>query len=633
MHSALRSALAVALACSLLPIAARAQVQLAQAPDLADLSLEELSNLRVVTATLRPARLSDTPASVYVITNEEIRHSGARSLMEALRLAPNLEVAQVSATNWAISARGFQNVITNKLLVLLDGRTLYTTVLSGVLWDAQDVMLEDVDRIEVISGPGAALYGANAFTGVINIITKSARDTQGPLVSAAGSRIDQVYSVRYGAPLGDGAYRGYAMHIERDNLRPEASHVVDRMVKDQVGFRGDFGPWDAGITLQGDAYHAKVDGNGAPDVTLDGANLLARWRSELPGGSRLRVRAYYDHTRRDDPAGFIDRVDTFDVDLRDNLPAFGAHRVSVGAGYRYALDSTSPSGVLRFIPDERRLRWASVEVQDEIALASDLSLIAGVRGQTDVYIDPVVLPDLRLSWKPREDHLLWIAASAVARTPGRVDRDFFYPSTPPFLIRGGPNFDSETGRTYEIGYRGSPASSLNVSATVFYTQLDDLRGGRLAPDGAGFVIANAVEGHTSGIEAWAMWQAMQRWRLMAGILELHQDLRDKNGSGDLTGPASLGNDPRHTVKLRSSYHASDSLDLDVDWRYVSSLAYLPSVPAYTATDVRATWRVNHHVELGLAVSNLFDRRHVEFDEHGAPAEIPRSTWVQVRCYF
>src|SRR6185437_1084027 len=254
---------------------------------------------------------------------------------EALRLAPNLEVAQVSATSWAISARGFQNVITNKLLVLLDGRTLYTTVLSGVLWDAQDVMLEDVDRIEVISGPGAALYGANAFTGVINIITKSARDTQGALVSAGASRFDRTYSARYGAPVGDGAYRGYVMHIERDNLRPEASHVVDHMAKDQVGFRSDFGPADSGLTFQGDAYHAKVDGNGAPAATLDGANLLGRWVTELAGGSRVRAQAYYDHTWRNDPSGFIDRVDTFDVDLRDNLPAYGAHRISFGAGYRY----------------------------------------------------------------------------------------------------------------------------------------------------------------------------------------------------------------------------------------------------------------------------------------------------------
>lgn len=630
MPSALRTGLAIGLACAL-PLASRAQV-LAQAPNLADLTLEQLSDLRVTTAALRPERLSDTPATVYVITSEDIRRSGARSLMEALRLAPNLEVAQVSATTWAIAARGFQNVINNKLLVLLDGRTLYTTVLSGVLWDAQDVMLEDVDRIEVISGPGAALYGANAFTGVINIITKSARDTRGALVSAGGSDIDRTYSVRYGAPLGDGAYRGYAMHIERDDLRPEASHVVDHMVKDQLGFRTDFGPEDRAFTLQGDAYHAKVDGNGAPDVTLDGANLLGRWIGELAGGSRVRAQAYYDHTRRDDPSAFVDRVDTFDADVRDNLPDYGPHRISFGAGYRYAVDSTTPTPIVRFIPEDQRLHWASAEVQDDIELARNVSLIAGVRGQTDVYVNPVVLPDIRLAWKPAPEHLLWVAASEVARTPGRVDRDFYVPGNPPFLIRGGPDFESETGRTYEIGYRGSPVPSLNVSATVFYTRLYDLRGGEPAP-GGGFFIANAVEGRTSGIEAWAMWQATGRWRLMAGLLELDQDLRDKNGSGDLSGPAALGNDPRHTVKARSSYHLSKAIDFDVDWRYVSSLAYLTTVPSYTATDVRVAWRPTRGLELSVAVSNLFDKEHVEFDEHGFPTQIPRSTYARVRWYF
>ena len=226
----------------LLPAVGSAQMLLAQAPALADLSLEELGNLRVTTAALRPERYSDTPASIYVITNEEIRHSGVTSLPEALRLAPNLEVAQVSATSYAISARGFQNVITNKLLVLLDGRTLYTTVLSGVLWDAQDVLLDDVDRIEVISGPGAALYGANAFGGVINIITKSSKATEGALVSLGGSNIERNVNARAGGKLGTtGSYRLYGMHIERDSLRPPQGHVADDMDKNQVGFRSEFG--------------------------------------------------------------------------------------------------------------------------------------------------------------------------------------------------------------------------------------------------------------------------------------------------------------------------------------------------------------------------------------------------------
>src|SRR3954469_5891476 len=220
---------------------ASAGAQAQQATDLADLSLEELGNLRVTSATLRPERFSDVAASIYVITNDEIRRAGATSLPEALRLAPNLEVSRVSGTTWAITARGFQNVITNKLLVLLDGRALYTSSLSGVLWDAQDVMLEDIDRIEVISGPGGALFGANAFTGVINIISKDARATQGAVAVAGAGRINRDFSARYGAPLGDhGAWRVYAMHTDRDNLRPAESAVADLLDKNTIGFRADY---------------------------------------------------------------------------------------------------------------------------------------------------------------------------------------------------------------------------------------------------------------------------------------------------------------------------------------------------------------------------------------------------------
>src|SRR6185312_11923424 len=335
MSPAPRLRIVVALAC-VLASAAHAQI-LAQAPDLADLTLEQLGALHVTTAALRPERLSDAPASVYVITEEDIRRSGARSLMEALRLAPNLEVAQVSATSWAISARGFQNVITNKLLVLLDGRTLYTTVLSGVLWDAQDVLLDDVDRIEVISGPGAALYGANAFGGVINIITKSSKATEGALVTLGGSSIERNVNARAGGKLGTtGSYRLYGMHIERDSLRPPQGHVADDMDKNQVGFRSEFGTPENAFTLQGDAYEARITGNAVPDVKLNGANVLGRWTTTLAGGSHVAAQAYYDHTWRNDPATFKDRVDTYDIELQDDLPAYGAHRISFGAGYRYA---------------------------------------------------------------------------------------------------------------------------------------------------------------------------------------------------------------------------------------------------------------------------------------------------------
>ena len=601
--------------------------------NLADLSLEELGNLRVTTVSLRPERLEDAPASLYVITNEDIRRSGATSLAEALRLAPNLEVARVSGSTYAVSARGFLNVITNKLLVLVDGRMLYTTILSGVLWDAQDVMLEDVDRIEVISGPGAALYGANAFVGVINVITRSARDTTGTVMVAGTGRLEHNVAVRHGTQLGTGDFRVYAMHIERDNLRPARSGVADDTDKDQAGFRFDSGDEARGaFTLQGDAYRATISGNRAPEIKLEGANLVARWSRALAGGSRFRLQAYYDHTSREDPVGFTDRLEMFDVEAQHDLSTMGMHRISYGVGYRYARDNTTPTPIVHFSPEDRNLNWATLFAQDEISLRRDVTLTAGAKVQTNPYASADVMPDLRLDWKPMDNQLAWIAASRVARTPGRIDRDFVYPGSPPFIIRGGPDFKSETGNVFEAGYRAQPRRWLTFSVAAFYAQLHDLRGGRIASDGAA-VISNEAEGDTTGIEAWAIAQPTQRWRLTFGLLELRQRLRPKPGSVDFAAPASLGNDPRHTLKARSAYRVTDRIDLDLSWRYVSRLSYLTTVPGYQEADARIAWRLDENVELAVLGSNLLHRTHVEFDEHGLPAMIPRAAYFQARIRF
>jgi iron complex outermembrane receptor protein len=618
----------------LLPLLGSAQEKMA-ANNIADLSLEELGNLRVTTVSLRPERLEDAPASIFVITSDDIRRSGVTSLPEALRLAPNLEVARVSATTYAISARGFLIVITNKLLVLLDGRMLYTTVLSGVLWDAQDVMLDDVDRIEVISGPGAALYGANAFVGVINVITKSARETRGLQATAGAGRIERNAAIRYGGDMGSGgAWRGYVMHIERDNLRPFASGIADDMRKDLFGFRMDLGDErSSAYTLQGDAYAAKVDGNGAPDVKLSGANLLGRWSHVLSGGSQWRLTAYYDRTRRDDPKTFIDRVDTFDVEAQHDLAPMGAHRISYGAGYRHSNSDTTPNAVVRFIPEDRRLNWTTVFAQDQVSLGHNVTLTAGAKVQTNPYVDAEFMPDLRLDWKPASgNQLVWGAASRVARTPGRIDREFNFPGTAPFLIRGGPDFQSETGTVYEIGYRAQPAPWLDLRIVGFYSELKDLRGGRITPGGFA-IISNEAEGETSGIEAWAVMQPHSRWRLMLGLLELQQDLRPKAGSLDTGAPAALGNDPRHTFKARSYYRVSDTIDFDLSYRYVSALRYLTTVPGYHELDARLAWRIHDRFELALVGTSLLHASHFEFDEHGFPAPIPRAGYVQVRASF
>ena len=606
---------------------------LAQANVLADMSLEELGNLKVTTAALRPERYFETPASVFVITNEDIRRSGVTSLPEALRLAPNLEVARVGAATYAISARGFQNVITNKMLVLIDGRTLYTAVLSGVLWDAQDVMLDDVERIEVISGPGAALEGANAFSGVINIITYNAGKTQGNALVAGGGRLFRDAAIRHGGSFGNnGTYRVYAMHLERDAIRPPSSGVADEFTKNQAGFRIDMGTETRGVTLQGDAYRGKHEGFGAPNAEVSGANLVLRATHELAGGGRIRAHLNYDHTRRDDPTTFRDRLDTIDFEGQHDLATRGAHQISWGAGYRYARDDTTPTAIVRFIPEDRNLHWTSVFAQDRITLSPSLSLTVGAKLQSTVYVDPEFMPDVRLAWMPRPTHLFWAAASRAARTPGRIDRDFFLPADPPFVIRGSPDFQSETGRMFEVGHRSQPNKRVTYSITAFLNELDGLRSGRPAPGGGSF-ISNEVEGRTTGLEAWAMYQASDRWRVMLGLLELRQNLRAKDGSGSLNGPRNLGNDPRHSVKLRVSYRFSDALDLNVDSRYVSALAYLATVPGYNATDVRLAWRMNKQLELSMSIRDLFHRDHVEFDEHGAPARIPRNAYFQARWYF
>jgi len=411
--------------------------------------------------------------------------------------------------------------------------------------------------------------------------------------------------------------------------------VADQMSKNGAGFRADFGWGRDHLQVQGDVYDAKVTGNGAEQIRLKGGNVLAAWSRDLGNESRLSLRTYYDYADRHDPATFIDRLGTFDVEGQFDLRPFDRHKVSVGAGYRRANDDTDPTAVVKFIPESRNLTWLSAFAQDEMALTSQVSLTVGARAQSNNFGRNPILPDLRLAWKPGGQQIAWLAASRVARIPGRVDHDFFYPgSGPPFIIQGGGNFQSEVGNVYEVGYRAMPSPRMALSVAVFHQDLDKLRGGSLAPSGGGVVISNEAEGRTNGLEAWALVQATDRWRLMAGWLEIDQRLRPRPGSLDAAAPASLGNDPRHSVKLRSSYRLSDAVDFDLDWRYVSKLSYLQTVPAYNATDLRIAWSPSRHVELSLSGSDVFHRDgHVEFDEHGFPARIPRAAYVQLRWTF
>ena len=576
----------------------------------------------------RAERLQDAAASIFVITADDIRRSGVSSLPEALRLAPNLQVARVSANSYAISARGFNNAIGNKLLVLIDGRTVYTPLFSGVFWDSQDVMLEDVERIEVISGPGATLWGANAVNGVINVITRPAADTQGALLAAGGGNQTKGGAARYGGEMSSGGhYRVYGQYFDRANTEhANGTSVFDDWNSGRIGFRADWGGAARGFTLQGDAYRGELDQAAPGTQRISGVNLLARWNRQLSADSSLRVQAYYDRTERTQPGSFAEHLDIFDLEFQHALRPAASHHLLWGGGYRYAFDRVDNSAGLAFLPADRNLRWANVFVQDEIALASNLDLTLGVKAESNVYNGVDWLPNARLAWKAAANHLLWGSASRAVRAPSRLDRDLFAPANPPFALAGGPNFQSEISKVFELGYRSQPTSTISYSITAFRHIYDRLRSIEPAP-GGGLVIDNKIDGTGAGVEAWGSYQATQTWRLSAGVLELRQRLALKPGSLSPQGIAAEGNDPKHQWMLRSSLNLGRAYELDMTVRHVSALPS-PLVPAYTAFDARLGWRVSRDFELSLTGQNLFGPAHIEFGNPATASLVERSVFLK-----
>ena len=588
------------------------------AANLLDLSLEQLSNIVVSTVSGRPEPLAHAPASIYVISAEDIRRSGALSLPEALRLAPNLHVARPDANQYAISARGFNSVLANKLLVLIDGRTVYSPLFSGTFWEAQDLLLEDIERIEVISGPGATLWGANAVNGVINVITRSAADTQGVLATAGAGHLQREAAVRYGGGAVGGHYRAYAKAVRRDTTTlPGGTPIRDYADHAQVGFRADWGRPAEGFTLQGDAYGGQL---GPIERDIAGVNLLGRWTRDLGQGAGLRVQAYYDATSRHHTAIFKEHLDTYDLELQHGLAPLGRHRLLWGFGLRHYRDKVQnyPASGIAFIPPDRNLDRNHVFVQDEIALSESLDLTLGAKAESNTYSGTEFLPSARLGWRLSPQHLVWTALSRAVRAPSRIDREFFQGP-----LIGGPDFESEVSDVFELGYRGQPSARVSLSVTGFYHDHDGLRSVALAP--GGFVVANDREGRTSGVEAWGSWRPVDWARFSAGFVRLHQALRVVPGAVDFA-PSEAARDPEGWWKLRAAFDLGRTGELDFMLRHVGDLPD-GSVRDYTAMDVRLAWRAARGVELSLLVQNLLDRRHVEW----APgAALERGAHLRVR---
>ena len=637
MQAVFREYARAAFAGSLALAASAVQAALiADIKDLEKLSLEELTNITVTSVSRRAERLSDAAASVFVITGEDIRRSGATTLPEVLRLAPNLQVARADANQYAITARGFNNTLANKLLVMIDGRTVYSPLFSGVFWEAQHVMLEDVERIEVISGPGATQWGANAVNGVINVISKRAMHTQGTLVSAGGGSREWAGAARQGGPIGkDGHYRIYGMGFQRNNSHLEGgTPVLDGSETGQAGFRAGFGTGASILVVQADAYRQNIEQAIGGTRDLAGANLLTRWTKSGAGNSQLHFQAYYDRTERTQPGSIREMLDTYDLELHYGFDASRAHRLLVGTGYRHQrddLENLTPA--FSFIPASTDLHRGYVFVQDEIALATTLALTLGVKLENNNYSGWETLPSARLAWKVAPSHLLWTAISRAVRAPARIDRDFFVPAPgfplPPGLpapLVGGPNFESEIVNVFEVGYRAQPQAALSYSVSLFYNDYDHLRSIELTP--AGLVFANRMEGSAHGIEAWGSYRVSADWRLTAGGTYLKQDLGFEPGATGFGGTASAGNDPRHWWQVGSSYNLTPRHELDVRVRRTGSLPS-PLVPSYTAVDMRAGWKVTREADLSLTYTNLLDPGHPEWGAPGARVENERAWFLKL----
>ncbi|HEU0099925.1 MAG TPA: TonB-dependent receptor [Allosphingosinicella sp.] len=596
--------------------------------DLRDLSIEQLAQIEVRSASKQAEPIGRAPTSIFVVTGGDIAGSAATSLPEALRLAPNLEVQQLDARQFAVTSRGFNGAeSSNKLLVLIDGRSVYTTLHSGVFWELHSPLLEDVAQIEVISGPGGTLYGPNAVNGVVSVATRDSRETLGGLVRATAGPRERTLGLRYGIGLGDGgAVRVYANGLERDDLPAgPAPDSNDSFSGWQAGFRADLGGSADHFTVQGDIFNTDIDT--LPGDGDRGHNLLARWTHGFAKERSVQVQAYYDEYRRHSLL-VTDALQTFDAEAQLNA-RLGAHDFVLGGGIRTTRDNfINNLNGFHLEPQSRRLWIANAFAQDRIALDAKLDLIAGIKLERSSFSGVQLLPNLRLAWRPSGRATLWGAVSRAVRTPSRIDRQLvFLP-----LLAEATDFESEKLIAFEAGYRGRPAASTTLSVSLFYNLYDDIRTTEFTGNPLPIRLRNSLEGRTYGAEAWLTQQLSDRWRLRLGAAALNKDFRLKNGAVDLANRASLGADPDYQVMARSHMDLTDRLQLDIGLRGVDDLG-AGATGGYVEADARLAWRLSEPIELYAAGNNLLHKSHVESNDATRAQSVERSVYLGTRLRF
>ncbi len=610
--------------------------------ELKKLSLEQLADVEITSASRRPEPISQASSAIDAVTAEEIYRFGATNIPDALRLASGMEVAQIDGHTWAISARGFNIATANKMQVLMDGRSLYTPLFSGVFWDVQRTFLPDVEQIEVVRGPGATLWGANAVNGVINIRSKSARDTQGFLLDSNGGNEEGYVGVRYGGRIGaDTYYRAYVMHQETDGLTLSGGgDAQDETHFTQGGFRVDstLGRDDS-LTIQGDGYAGTFGQLNAPDIDVDGGNIIGRWTHQLGVDSSISLQTYYDRTHRLIPNVFEEHRNTFDLELEGRF-VLGQHDIIYGANYRLSADEIGNLGPqLAFIPDEETIHLVSGYVQDEWHIIPRKFYVAlGSKFEYNSFSGFEFQPSGRLAWTPTATQTLWGAISRAVRTPTRIDQNLVAPnpstSLPPILL-GNPDFESEELIAYELGYRIQPVATLSLQFNGYYNDYTNLRS--VEPVGAApfpVLLGNKLEGETYGGSAMVQWRVTDWWKVDGSVNVLHEHFHLKSGSRDTTNGSGEANDPDYWFNIRSSLDLPWHLQFDSVLRYVDNLPN-PATPSYFALDLRLGWSPTKNLELGVVGRNLLDPHHPEFA--GTPTsptrEVDRSVFATVRWKY
>ena len=644
--------------------------------DFTELSIEELANIEVTSVSRKPQKLSHAATAIFVITGDEIRRSGVTSIPEALRMAPGIQVARISSNKWAITSRGFNSRYANKLLVQMDGRTLYSPLFSGVFWESHDTLLEDIDRIEVIRGPGGSLWGSNAVNGIINIITKEADKTEGALATQSIGTSDRTRAgMRYGAPLGDAGHgRLYAtFDNSTESLGTDGDGQGDDWSTLQSGFRTDLALQpQTQVTFQGDVYTGQLnERTPLPTFTPPytalyentndtfGMNVLGRATHQFSTESDITLQCYYDRSEKEEAQQSWEG-DLVDIDFQHRFHPATRHEVIWGAGYRYYADSLNTTEDFTLKDPSANDSLYSAFIQDEIDLSPSIQLTLGTKVEHNDYTEFEMLPNARVLWSPHTAHSFWLALSRAVRTPNRsetqlcIRNSVIPPGTPgnptnlpmEMLIEGDEDIKSEELTSLEAGYRLTPEGSFSLDLTLFYYAYDDLIGYTPSPPKVNptatppritqvSTMENAMEGQTWGLELASNWEPIPRWRLQTAYSFFRASISQKEGHETSVTDDTDNAAPAHQLSLRSGLDLPRNLFFDLWLRYVDDVQE-NAVPSYTELDLRFAWKPTPKVEVSIVGQNLLHESHPEFIETllwVQPAEVERSVHVQATFSF